>query len=90
MSGVLPKTVLYYGKKQSIAEGIPLTAGPVSMLFEPQNAFLRYIRLGEIEILRGVYVAVREDSWGTVTPVLSNLEINAESESFNRAVYHDL
>jgi hypothetical protein len=39
---------------------LELTAGPLTMLFEPGLAFLRYIRLGEREVIRGIYAAVRD------------------------------
>ena len=34
---------------------IHLRAGGLTMAFEPQQAFLRYVSLGGTEILRGVY-----------------------------------
>jgi hypothetical protein len=43
---------------------------------------LRWIRLGEREVLRGIYVAVREEGWATVPAVLDDLEIEAEPEAF--------
>ena len=82
MSNLLPENVLRYGRDESLPEEIPLQAGPLSMVFEPQNAFLRYICLDDREILRGVYAAVRDDVWGTVPPVLSNLDVSAKRDHF--------
>jgi hypothetical protein len=51
---------------------------------------LRWIRLGEREVVRGIYAAVREEGWATVPAVLEDLEIAAEPESFRirfRAVH---
>ena len=56
----LPRSVLYYGSEELLPEPIELRAGPLAMIFETGNAFLRYIRLGNREILRGIYVAVRD------------------------------
>src|SRR3954451_6809863 len=78
---MLPKTVLYYGSSQKLPEPVVLTAGPLTMQFEPLTGFLRYIRLGDHEIVRAIYGAVRDQNWGTVPPHLTNFiqEINKNS-----------
>jgi hypothetical protein len=77
---VLPKNVLYYGRDEPLPERIPLRAGPLSLIYEAGD--LRYIKLGDREILRRVYVAVRDQNWGTVSPVLSNVELHDSEDSF--------
>lgn len=64
------------------AEPIPLRAGPVTMVFEPDNAFLRYIRAGDHEILRGITAPVRNQFWGTVLPVVSNVKLDDKGDHF--------
>jgi D-apionolactonase len=59
---------------------IPLRAGPLRLVFD--RGALRWIRLGEREVLRGIYVAVREEGWVTVPAELEDLEIEAEPEAF--------
>ena len=59
---------------------VPLRAGPLRLVFD--RGALRWIRLGEREVLRGIYVAVREEGWATVPAELEDLEIEAEPESF--------
>src|SRR5574340_517347 len=59
---------------------VPLRAGPLRLVFD--RAALRWVRLGEREVLRGVYVAVREPGWATVPGTLSELAIEAQLESF--------
>jgi hypothetical protein len=59
---------------------VPLRAGPLRLVFD--RGELRWIRLGEREVLRGIYVAVREEGWATVPAELEDLEIEAEPESF--------
>ena len=71
----LPVRVLYYGTDQPLPKQVELSAGPVSMIFEPDLAFLRYVRFGDREILRGVYSAVRDRNWNTISPRVSNLKI---------------
>lgn len=53
------------------------------MLFEPDHAFLRYIRIGDHEIVRAIYAAVRDDNWRTITPRISNLKAVTERDSFH-------
>ena len=55
-------------------------AGPVSALLD--GAFLRRIRVGPHEVLRGVYAAVRDQNWGTVEPTFSRYELEAGANSF--------
>ena len=55
-------------------------AGPVSALLD--GAFLRRIRVGPDEVLRGVYAAVRDQNWGTVEPTFSRYELEAGADSF--------
>src|SRR5689334_13934427 len=77
---MLPTNVIYYGKDEPLPEQIALRAGPLSLVYE--NGDLRYIRLGEHEIVRRIYVAVRDRNWDTVLPVLSNLQIEAGDDTF--------
>lgn len=76
----LPKRLLYYGIDEPLPEQIPLRAGPLSLVYEAGD--LRYIRLGEREILRRVYVAIRDRNWGTVPPRLTNLRKEILPDSF--------
>jgi len=61
---------------------LTLRAGPLSLLFEPHTGYLRYLKLGEVEVLRAVYAAVRDPNWGTVPPVISALELEARPTAF--------
>ena len=61
---------------------IHLTAGCLTMELEPDSGFLRYVRLGDREVLRGIYAAVRDRNWGTVTPELSDLQIERGDDTF--------
>jgi hypothetical protein len=59
---------------------IPLRAGPLRLVFD--RGGLRWIRLGEREVLRGIHVAVRQEGWATVPVELEDLEIEAEPDAF--------
>lgn len=53
--------------------GARITAGGLSFTY--QDGALRHIRLGEVEILRGIAFLVRDRDWGTLTP-----QIGAETQ----------
>lgn len=78
----LPRTVLYYGTEEPLPRSLDLRAGPLTVVFEPALAFLRYVRLGETEVLRGLYAAVRDRNWGTVPPHVRNLKVETTGDSF--------
>lgn len=61
---------------------IALRAGPLKMFFDPAWAFLRRIRLGEREVLRGIYAPIRDAGWATVSPRVTNLEVEKGDDSF--------
>lgn len=79
--GILPRNVLCYGEEQPLAERIPLRAGPLSVDFEEGR--LRYVKLGRQEVLRQVYVAIRDHNWNTVSPCLSDLTIDSHDNGFH-------
>jgi hypothetical protein len=79
----IPAKILYYGKDEPLPEHTDLRAGPLSLVFE--GGGLRSIRLGDREVLRRIYVAVRDQHWGTVPAVLSNVRIEAGSDAFRVA-----
>ncbi len=76
----LPLSVLRYGKDEPLPERTELRAGPLSVIFEAGD--LRYIRFGDHEILRRVYVAVRDHNWDTILPQLSKVQIGREGNAF--------
>ena len=59
---------------------VALRAGPLRLVFD--RGQLRWIRLGEREVLRGIYFALRAEAWATIPYEIRNLEIQAEPASF--------
>ncbi len=82
MTVPLPTNVIQRGEDAAASEPIDLEAGPLTMRFEPQSAFLRYVRVGDVEVVRGVYAAVRDHNWDTVTARVSDLELHRSAEGF--------
>jgi hypothetical protein len=68
--------------QSSSSEPIELTAGPLTLLFEPEIAFVRYVRAADREILRGVYAAVRNSVWGTVRAQVRNVQLKRSDGGF--------
>ena len=77
---MLSKRVLYHGVEDPVPSRRALRAGPLSLIYEAGD--LRYIRYGETEVLRRIYVAIRDRDWGTVPPVLTKVKIDAGPSSF--------
>ena len=73
---------LLYGGAAPPPGQIELHAGPLSLVFEPESALVRYVRAGDSEVLRGIYAAVRDRNWGTIRPQVGDLLIEQESGRF--------
>ena len=54
--------------------------GPLSVVFESGD--LRYVRLGDREVVRRIYVAVRDRNWGTVPARLADVTIEERPDRF--------
>ena len=75
------KRLLYYGSDTPLPERVPLRAGALSLIYE--NGDLRDVCLGRQVVLLRLYWAVRDQGWGTVANVISNLEMDVSSEAFH-------
>jgi len=76
----LTRHILFYGEDIPPSEPIELRAGPLSLFFD--QADVRRIRLGNHEVIRRIYVAVRDQYWNTVPTRLFNLRLEASPSSF--------
>jgi hypothetical protein len=77
----LPLRVLHTGTEEPLRETRELKAGPLTVLYE--DGGLRYVRWGSREILRRIYVAVRDRNWGTVPTSVSELRVSAGADTFD-------
>ena len=71
---------LTHGSAEALPVRIPLRAGPLTLVFEAGD--LRYLRVGNREVIRRIYAAVRDENWATIPAVISNLKCEAEADSF--------
>src|SRR6185436_133236 len=75
-------TFLQYGRTEPFPKPLTLRAGPLTALFEPHTGFLRYIRLGDHEVIRAIYGAIRDENWATIPSEVSNLKSTINKDSF--------
>ncbi|MBA3946067.1 MAG: hypothetical protein H0X37_16060 [Herpetosiphonaceae bacterium] len=78
---MLSANVLRYGVDAPLPPSRTLRAGPLSLVYEAGD--LRYIKHGTHEVLRRVYVAIRDHNWSTVLGTLSAEEIDVTADSFH-------
>lgn len=71
---------LLYGFDETLPLTHTLRAGPFSVLYE--NGALRYIKYGENEIIRIIYISLRDKNWGTHVPIIHNQKIISSEKSF--------
>lgn len=74
------RAVRLFGTDEPVEPARIVTAGALSAEFETGN--LRYIRYGGIEMIRAISFIVRDRNWATYTPLLSNLLIEEDGDSF--------
>ena len=60
---------------------IQLCAGPISLLYK--NGMIFSIRSGTYEIVRRVYMAVRDSNWNTIQGTIENEKIDKRNDSFS-------
>lgn len=58
-----------------------LHAGDLNCIYEAGN--IRYIKCGNVELIRMIYTAVRDRHWGTIVPEISNEIITENETSFD-------
>jgi hypothetical protein len=80
---MLNQNILLYGHPELPPAPLALRAGPLTMIFEPDNAFLRYVRLGDHEIIRSIYAVVRDQNWNTIAWRVLNLQSDVRADSFD-------
>ena len=69
------------GTEQPDVVGRILHAGPMQVEFN--NGQLRYLKVGGVEVLRAVGFLVRDENWGTYTPLIRELRIDQRSDGFS-------
>ena len=60
---------------------MPLRAGLLTAVLDGVD--LRYVKLGEVELVRRIYAAVRDQNWNTIPGVAVNSELDVREDSFD-------
>lgn len=76
----LSRHELWYGRAQEPVARRALVAGDLTV--EVEEAEIRAVRAGETEVLRGIYMAVRDEEWGTVPGTLSGYSASEGPDGF--------
>lgn len=77
---MLSRAVRLCGTEQVDPPMRSLRAGPLSVEFD--SGALRYVRIAGIEVLRGISFLVRDENWGTYTPLIEDLQIDERPDGF--------
>lgn len=70
----------------AVAAATPLRAGALGFLLDPELAAVRQLRLGEIELVRGIVFAVRDRNWLTIAPRITRLDVDPRGDACHIAV----
>lgn len=76
----LSRNQLWYGRDEPLAEPRQLRAGPLSLVLDGLD--LRYLTLGGVELVRRLYVAVRDHNWDTIPGTATHVEVAAGAGHF--------
>ncbi|MDF1548929.1 MAG: hypothetical protein P1P88_13980 [Bacteroidales bacterium] len=74
------KEIIYFGKNAIEEAPQLIKAGLISLIYQKGN--IRYIKVGDLEVLRMIYPAVRDHNWGTLNYSIENERIDISEKSF--------
>ena len=74
---------LWYGRSQTPMSARWLRAGPVRVLLEGVD--LRYLRVGPVELMQRIYVAVRDEVWNTIPGEYTDFKFDVAEDRFSVA-----
>jgi hypothetical protein len=61
---------------------IPLYTEALECFFETDSGFIRRIRVGNVEVIRVIYGAVRDHNWATILPAITVITLEQERDGF--------
>ena len=76
----LAKEVLWYGSIDPLPKRTLLHVGDLELSYEAGS--LRNITLGDYEIVRMIYAAVRDQEWVTIAPKIIDERIEQSADGF--------
>ncbi|HYB03634.1 MAG TPA: hypothetical protein VED17_04180 [Nitrososphaerales archaeon] len=76
----IPRDILVFGSSQYMPSRRELRAGPLSAIL--QDGMIRYVRIGDVEIVRRLYMALRDQNWNTIPTTFSDCKYDVRGDSF--------
>lgn len=80
MNDLEPQAVALYGEARPPRRPVNAQAGPVRFVFE--DGMIKHVRWGDVELVRRIYFAVRDDAWDTIYPTFENVKIESSGGTF--------
>jgi hypothetical protein len=77
---MIDRAIKLFGTDEPGAEQRRLIAGPVTATLE--DGQLRWIKIGDVEVIRAIGFLIRDRSWSTCPPEISNLRIDERGGGF--------
>ncbi len=77
----IPPLALVHGRDVPLQQLRWLRAGPLMVALDGVD--LRYVKLDQVELVRRIYVALRDRNWNTIPGVVSGLEVEERPDSFD-------
>ena len=74
------RAIKLFGTEEPVPEQRRLTAGPITATFE--DGQLRWIKLGDAEVIRAIAFLIRDRNWSTCPPAIENLQIEEQDGGF--------
>ena len=75
------RAIKLYGTEEPPPVQTLLTAGPLTATFE--DGQLRWIKIGETEVIRAIAFLIRDRNWSTAIPEIEDLRIDQSAAGFN-------
>ena len=72
--------MVVHGRDERLQQLTPLRAGPLTAALDGVD--LRYVKHGELELVRRIYVAVRDRNWNTIPGTASHVEVDSRPDAF--------
>ena len=76
-----PANILKYGRSETLPEWVEFRAGDLSLVYG--HGFIRYLKIGEVEVLRMINHLVRDKNWNTIPQTIFNEKISSSNQSFS-------
>lgn len=82
----IERNLAIFGAEQPPLPPLRLLAGALTAEFEPDTGYLRYVRLGGMEVVRAVYGTVRGPGWETPVARFGPIAFESTADGFELSV----